>query len=447
MTNLFSVLALLAAAGTYEARALSTKEGSAVDASSSSMTFEEYMELHGRTYSPDSAEFHRRKALFELAVEQVERQNTDPDRFWTAALNHLADRTPEELAALRGYDRGARPEAGSSSMRRDVQFVGKGARTRNLEELPEDFTWKSKLQATKKARDQRSCGSCWAFASSTVLRAHSELFQSDRMCSVEQIVSCTANPQHCGGDGGCTGATAELAMDYVARKGCVTSDDWVYTSKEVAKKCPAAEAKSTRNTQLKPRTGSFLSSSPVTNVEAAGLSFGLKGYTKLPENQLAPVLSAIVESGPVAVSISSGRGWNLYSSGIYNGCVKDAIIDHAVTLVGFGVGKTGRETGKKYWQLQNSWGPSWGESGYIRISRRDNEDEARFCGMDNQPLIGSGCKGGPPKVRVCGTCGILYDAVVPDFKLGPNGLWSNEQFLLDYHKTMGGKVQNASAYF
>merc|ERR1719291_962092 len=43
-------------------------------------------------------------------------------------------------------------------------------------------------------------------------------------------------------------------------------------------------------------------------------------------------------------------------------------IDHAVLLVGWG-----EENGQKYWKLQNSWGPDWGEDGFFRIAAEENE--------------------------------------------------------------------------
>jgi cathepsin L len=79
--------------------------------------------------------------------------------------------------------------------------------------------------------------------------------------------------------------------------------------------------------------------------------------------------------------------------------------------------------------VRNSWSPAWGEAGYIRLSMTSSPQ----CGTDLNPSVrprhpltlcsshsrpatqqdGTGCKGGPPTQRVCGTCGILFDNSYP----------------------------------
>jgi cathepsin L len=60
---------------------------------------------------------------------------------------------------------------------------------------------------------------------------------------------------------------------------------------------------------------------------------------------------------------------------------------------------------------RNSWSPSWGELGYIRILRSDADEEN--CGTDVTPQDGTACEGDNEPVKVCGTCGVLYDSSYP----------------------------------
>merc|ERR1719231_1689786 len=128
-------------------------------------------------------------------------------------------------------------------------------------------------------------------------------------------------------------------------------------------------------------------------------------HVVLPENKGEPLLQAIYQEGPVVVSVDASA-WSFYSGGVFSGCSKDAIINHAVVAEGFG-----EQDGNKYYLIKNSWGKSWGEKGYIRLKRFD-DDEAH-CGIDNKPEEGTACEGGPKFVRVCGMCDVLYDSTYP----------------------------------
>ncbi len=115
---------------------------------------------------------------------------------------------------------------------------------------------------------------------------------------------------------------------------------------------------------------------------------------------------AVATKGPIAVSVDAST-WSSYKSGIFNGCNQtNPDINHAVVLVGYG-----EDSGQKYWLVRNSWSASWGEAGYIRLARFDNEDE--ICGSDITPQDGTACDGQTQPVKVCGTCGILYDSAYP----------------------------------
>merc|ERR1719440_2019487 len=140
-----------------------------------------------------------------------------------------------------------------------------------------------------------------------------------------------------------------------------------------------------------------------------GSSFGMMGWETLPKNEYEPLMRALAEKGPVAVSAAADTWFN-YESGIFNGCGKDAVIDHAVVAMGYGEDAS---TNAKFWLIQNSWGETWGESGHIRLQRIDSGD---YCGMNNDPQKGVACEGETTPVPVCGMCGVLFDSVVPHFK-------------------------------
>jgi len=231
------------------------------------------------------------------------------------------------------------------------------------------------LKAVKEIKNQGGCGSCWAVATATTLEAHAEIARKHRTFSAQELVDCVENPHNCGGSGGCTGATAELAFDYVIKNSLGTSEDFPYRA--YSQGCVKSNRKREQSLDIL--------NNP--NVHTASLSdpsrsFGMVGWERLPENKYEPLLRAVSQHGPVAVSVV-GSGFFSYSAGIFNGC-SDAVVNHAVVLIGYG-----QDYGEKYWLLQNSWGWRWGENGKMRLLRTDL-DESK-CGIDRQPQDGTGC--------------------------------------------------------
>jgi len=71
---------------------------------------------------------------------------------------------------------------------------------------------------------------------------------------------------------------------------------------------------------------------------------------------------------PVVVYINMNMAMEMYTGGIFNdpSCSPEGI-NHGMLLVGYTT---------EYWILKNSWGVSWGESGYINLIRGKN-----MCGV------------------------------------------------------------------
>jgi len=402
------------------------------------LSFEAFTRQQGRVYEGGLPEYQERRALFEQRLVKVLEQNRQPLRRWTAGINAFSDRTTAELFQLRGWRRRGSPaelaqhskSAGRSSNAHGSlqQHSDEGSLSlRQMERatpqtaMPDTVSW-AFLNATRRHYDQGSCGSCWAIASAVLLEAHSEIHSAEgkgRTFSAQELVSCVLNPQHCGGTGGCEGATIELAMDWVIKHGL--SDDLAVPYKAIDGECLAhkqaegasllqiREHSSTRNTM--PLEESVAGATEPVSESMPGSQFGMLSWERLPENEYAALLHAL-QDGPVGISVAASN-WFEYSHGVFDSCDKDSVIDHAVVLIGYGQETGG---GDGYWLIKNSWGPEWGEMGVMRLMRRANEEEGSWCGTDRQPQLGSGCDGGPSEVTICGTCGILYDTVVPHWQ-------------------------------
>ena len=136
-------------------------------------------------------------------------------------------------------------------------------------------------------------------------------------------------------------------------------------------------------------------------------SANVSGHVSVASNSYDAVMEALAHVGPLAVSVDAGS-WHDYEEGVFDGGnATNPALDHLVQLVGYG---SDADHGD-FFLVRNSWTPMWGEAGFIRL-KRYGSSEAR-CGIDLSPRDGDGCKGGPPKVKVCGQNGVLYDAVYP----------------------------------
>jgi len=72
--------------------------------------------------------------------------------------------------------------------------------------------------------------------------------------------------------------------------------------------------------------------------------------------------------------------FQFYTSGVLTDDNCGQKLDHGVLAVGYGT-----DNGVNYWKVKNSWGASWGESGYIRIEKSSKD----LCGVLDAPSFPS----------------------------------------------------------
>jgi len=304
----------------------------------------------------------------ESRLKMIREHNQDPTKTWKMGVNEFTDRTDQERKAYLG----ARPGPRLNVMQVSLEGVTSD----------DDVDWRDQGVITE-VKDQGRCGSCWSFAAAETIESYYGISSGNLVqLSQQQILDCTPNPNHCGGSGGCRGATVELAFQQVIIMGGLASE-WTY-----------------------PYTSWFGENANCNQTRSRPVA-KLSGYVNLPQNKQDPIKSHLSTQGPLAISIDASA-FHDYDSGIFNACNQtNPDLNHAVQLVGYG----NDENLGDFWLVRNSWTPNWGESGYIRLYRAQPGDE--LCGIDLTPGHGNGCDGGPPTIEVCGTCGILYDASYP----------------------------------
>ena len=136
-------------------------------------------------------------------------------------------------------------------------------------------------------------------------------------------------------------------MEYVAQHGQVTESEYPYTS-------------GSGNSGSCQQRGS-----PVAYVSKVNT---VQSYS-------AAQLLAAISQGPVSVTVEADKmAFQGYTSGILNSAACGTQLDHAITAVGYG-----NRNGQSYYIVRNSWGPNWGDQGYIMIAAV--EGTAGICGI------------------------------------------------------------------
>jgi len=357
-------------------------------------SFIEYVRDFQKDYPTPEARRSAEQA-FTTELDRVLAHNEAKRHSYSLGINAFSDEAGHRRA--RGY---AKNHAFSHSgllrsTREELPFEVEPASA-----LPERMDWREH-GVVSTTKDQGGCGSCWAFATTECVESHVAIATGVMFdLSPQELVSCMPNDESCGGTGGCAGATCELGFAYFAKEGMLQEYQMGYTSYTGENGNCSAKTSSPSSKDKGPDPPGI-----------AGAVATITGYVKLPENEYLPLLNAVAKTGPIAITVDAA--WSGYESGVFEPETYATIdLDHAVLLVGYG---TDNATGLDYWLVRNSWSPTWGEGGYIRIVRADPDaDGSDICGVDSSPCDGTACAGQcDVNVTACGASGILYDTSYP----------------------------------
>jgi lipocalin/C1A family cysteine protease len=199
---------------------------------------------------------------------------------------------------------------------------------------------------TTPVKDQGYCGSCWAFSATEQVESDAmRVFGVTYILSPEQTTQCTR------GAFGCGGGWTETAYAYIKGvQGLVQDIDYPYTS--------------------------YMGRTGTCNTDLTKAVMGLTSFTTIGGTTSTEIetnmANYMLSTGPLSVCLDASS-WNSYVGGIMTVCGKN--VDHCVQAVGVDTSAT-----NGYWKVRNSWGTSWGENGFIRLSYGENT-----CDITNDP--------------------------------------------------------------
>jgi cathepsin B len=229
--------------------------------------------------------------------------------------------------------------------------------------LPQNFTIDNKWPGCAGyVRNQADCGSCWAFGAVESI--------SDRFCiagknvslSALDLVTCDNN------DNGCFGGMPISAMEFIQRVGVVDEACRPYDIPT----CPPEQQPCLHFVDTPSCVQSCKNSENYNDAK----NFLSRAYGV--DNDPRSIQSELFAHGSVEGAFTVYEDFVHYKSGVYSHQSGSALGGHAIKIIGWGV-----ENDTPYWMCQNSWTTTWGDGGYFKILRGQDE-----CGIEDGIVAG-----------------------------------------------------------
>jgi len=292
--------------------------------------FERWVEEHQKVY--DEHEVLYRFRIFQQNHDFVQQFNSEGHSY-RVGLNKFADLSNSEfLERYTGLHRPLIQVTESEHLFQDDQTRA----------APTSVDWRNKGAVTP-VKDQGQCGSCWSFSTTGSVEGAWALNHTLVSLSEQNLMDCSRSY----GNAGCNGGLMDNAFKYIINnRGIDTEASYPYLGYTYYR----------------------------CKYNAANKGASITNYKDVTSGSETSLQNAVAYNGPVSIAIdASNQSFQLYSGGYYyEPKCSSTSLDHGVLAVGYGTGTSG-----DYWIVKNSWGPGWGDQGYIYMARNKNNN----CGV------------------------------------------------------------------
>lgn len=301
--------------------------------------FQQWQLQYHKRFTSD--EYKQRFQIFKDNLKMINEHNAG-NFSYTLGLNEFAHLTHAEFKAM--Y-LGLKKKEYKLDVIPEVEL---------LSGLPTAIDWRTKGAVTP-IKNQGQCGSCWSFSTTGSVEGQWFLKGNPLVGLSEQnLIDCSTSE----GNAGCNGGLMDDAFKYIiSNNGIDTEASYPYTA-----------------------TGPN-----ACHYKAANKGASISSYTDVTSGSETALQNAVGTIGPISVAMdAAASSFQFYDGGIYwSYFCSSTALDHGVLAVGYGSGSTSTApeevveveavgttwNGKDYWIVKNSWGTSWGLSGYFFLAR------------------------------------------------------------------------------
>jgi len=347
---------------------------------------------HSKSYS--RIEESKRFSIFAENVKTYEAHNSDSSLTYKVGVNRFSDITEDEFKQIYvmhhpSGDTGLPYPEEDSQFECPETFVSQGPIPSPYDKQVDWRTSDTSVNpigrtAVVQVKDQASCGSCYVFSATGALEGSlciGGVYNCDTFegLSEQQILNCGSYQSRKEDRdwyefAGCYGGWQSNVYEHVYQQGGLTCEgNMPYQSGD-----GNAFPNSPINVGDCPYTGAT-QYSWMQSKSHGYIDKNVCGTTSKNGNTDATLVKeALFRKGPLAMGMYVGGSFSSYTSGVYVPAAGDCPnlestgINHALLFVGYGTELAGDGTTIDYWIMKNSWGPGWGDNGYMKLVRGQN---------------------------------------------------------------------------